>query len=642
MSLIDEIKIKSLSDAQEILKSAGTEDILDFEKAHKDGDLHPNGKYVWVSSANGGRGDWRTLNGRIHKKHQAANAAGGGSSSASSTTTGGNTSSVKTTISDGGKKKMINAKTNAKVVPDTYTIRGNRSSRKMDALYKEMDEKYKDYSREDLQKLKDSFDKKRTIGLAIDRYKQLTKQGAGKIAINKEGNLCDELTARYYTINRLLATEDVTNDVDNSKTTSSKSKKSSVKVDIDTIDQDEYNRMYKQAKSVDKQGRSMGLSVITSNINKYKKDLEETISNRPGAKATIKKLQDNLTKFISQKKAVEDAIGEVDNNSKTTSSINPTFQKYFSINNSKFTDPKKMSVSKTPQGNWSLSYEGKRISTVAPLTDADKKELESAGVTFDDTFKPKQKVKTNSETYSHDINGVSVNVSKNKDGSYTLEANGKKVKSDDPSFFKDKLTPRVKKALAKEVGIDATTSSKKTSSTNSLKSPSKVFKKISAKNLDELYTKTLSYIGGRIRGKINNSLVEGVIRNSKKKDDRVVLTVKKDDGNLMMISTSIRGIAKYQAPQPDASKIKEIKEGKKEVKISSAMGATDWSTLNYLINSGIEIQYQHGLSFRGGSNSSKKIDAEEALEKIHKNTTFDASVDGGVLYIHTYSGFDMD
>ena len=353
MSLIDEIKIKSLSDAQEILKSAGSEDI--FEKAHKDGDLHPNGKWVWVSSAAGGKGDWRTLNGRTHKKHQAANAAGGGSSSASSTTTGGNTSSVKTTISDGGKKKMINAKTNVKVVPDTYTIRGNRSSRKMDALYKEMDEKYKDYSREDLQKLKDSFDKKRTIGLAIDRYKQLTKQGASKIAINKEGNLCDELTARYYTINRLLATEDVTNDVDNSK---------------------------------------------------------------------------------------------------TTSSINPTFQKYFSINNSKFTDPKKMSVSKTPLGNWSLSYEGKRISTVAPLTDDDKKELESAGVTFDDTFKPKQKVKTNSETYSHNINGISVNVSKNKDGSYTLEANGKKVKSDDPSFFKDKLTPRVKKALAKEVGID--------------------------------------------------------------------------------------------------------------------------------------------------------------------------------------------
>ena len=73
------------------------------------------------------------------------------------------------------------------------------------------------------------------------------------------------------------------------------------------------------------------------------------------------------------------------------------------------------------------------------------------------------------ETYSHNINGVSVNVSKNKDGSYTLEANGKKVKSDDPSFFKDKLTPRVKKALAKEVGIDESTSSKKVSKSSKSK-----------------------------------------------------------------------------------------------------------------------------------------------------------------------------
>ena len=268
MSLIDEIKIKSLSDAQEILKSAGSEDI--FEKAHKDGDLHPNGKWVWVSSAAGGKGDWRTLNGRTHKKHQAANAAGG--NGGGSKESGGNTGASSPTV----KKPSV-------------------------------------------------------------------------------------------------ANEDK----------SSKSKKSSgVKVDMDTIDQAEYNRMYNQAKSVDKQGRLMGLSVITSNINKVKKDLEETISNRPGAKATIKKLQDNLTKFISQKKAAEDVINEIDKNNS------------------------------------------------------------------------KSDITGKTETYSHDINGVSVNVSKNKDGSYTLEANGKKVKSDDPSFFKDKLTPRVKKALAKEVGID--------------------------------------------------------------------------------------------------------------------------------------------------------------------------------------------
>lgn len=55
----------------------------EFEKAHKDGDLHPNGKWVWVSSAAGGKGDWRKINGRAHQKHQASQ--GGGSASGSST-----------------------------------------------------------------------------------------------------------------------------------------------------------------------------------------------------------------------------------------------------------------------------------------------------------------------------------------------------------------------------------------------------------------------------------------------------------------------------------------------------------------------------------------------------------------------------
>lgn len=421
MSLIDEIKIKSLSDAQEILKSAGSEDI--FEKAHKDGDLHPNGKWVWVSSANGGKGDWRTLNGRTHKKHQA--------------TTGSS---------------------------DSATQNNKSKDEKFIKTFKDADDNV-------LQKIISGKIQ------STDREKQLAK----KIFDDRKNSS----KSQKKTLNG----------------------KNSVKVDIDTIDQTEYNRMYNQAKGVDEKSIKFGLVHIISNINKYKKDLEDTISNRPGAKATIKKLQNDLTKFISQKKAAEDVIrvnlksktsaldklldddpeayeavsmsddidwlklqldsedkiyadavkeriSEIEKQTNSKNKINPTFQKYFSISNSKFTDPKKMSVSKTPQGNWSLSYEGKRISTVAPLTDADKKKLESAGVTFDDTFNTKQKVKTNSETYSHDINGVTVNVSKNKDGSYTLEANGKKVRSDDPSFFRDKLKPRIKKALAKEVGID--------------------------------------------------------------------------------------------------------------------------------------------------------------------------------------------
>ena len=64
------------------------EDDLELEKAHKDGDMHPNGKWVWVSSANGGKGDWRTINGRTHKKHTAAQ--GGSGSSGSQGTAGGN------------------------------------------------------------------------------------------------------------------------------------------------------------------------------------------------------------------------------------------------------------------------------------------------------------------------------------------------------------------------------------------------------------------------------------------------------------------------------------------------------------------------------------------------------------------------
>lgn len=364
MSLIDEIKIKSLSDAQEILKAAGTEDI--FEKAHKDGDLHPNGKWVWVSSANGGRGDWRTLNGRTHKKHQATIGGGASSSAVSSTT--------------GASSKKDNSSTKTTVV--------SKKSSKPDFS------KLKSWA-EPFVKLFNEPENLKSIAKTID-YIDMNKP----MKVSKIGSRNSKVFLLRYT-------------------------------NKSGVPQVEYFS-YNGSSAPGMYGWSANAAV--------KKIFEQNADVLPPLKI------DSSGNVLG--------IKMVDNNSKTTSSINPTFQKYFSINNSKFTDPKKMSVSKTPQGNWSLSYEGKRISTVAPLTDADKKKLESAGVTFDDTFKPKQKLKTNSETYSHDINGVSVNVSKNKDGSYTLEANGKKVKSDDPSFFKDKLTPRVKKALAKEVGID--------------------------------------------------------------------------------------------------------------------------------------------------------------------------------------------
>ena len=53
---------------------------IELEKAHKDGDHHPTKPWVWVSSANGGKGDWRVEGGRAHKKAGAGttDAAAGG------------------------------------------------------------------------------------------------------------------------------------------------------------------------------------------------------------------------------------------------------------------------------------------------------------------------------------------------------------------------------------------------------------------------------------------------------------------------------------------------------------------------------------------------------------------------------------
>lgn len=43
---------------------------VELEKAkHQDGEIHPNGKWVWVASAAGGKGDWRTRGGKTHNAH---------------------------------------------------------------------------------------------------------------------------------------------------------------------------------------------------------------------------------------------------------------------------------------------------------------------------------------------------------------------------------------------------------------------------------------------------------------------------------------------------------------------------------------------------------------------------------------------
>lgn len=46
-------------------------------KKHKDGDIHPNGKYVWIASAANGNGDWRVIGGRIHSQTKQEKPAAG-------------------------------------------------------------------------------------------------------------------------------------------------------------------------------------------------------------------------------------------------------------------------------------------------------------------------------------------------------------------------------------------------------------------------------------------------------------------------------------------------------------------------------------------------------------------------------------
>jgi hypothetical protein len=119
--------------------------------------------------------------------------------------------------------------------------------------------------------------------------------------------------------------------------------------------------------------------------------------------------------------------------------------------NSNFTDESKVTVVKTDKGNWDTYYDGKRVGIVNSSVLSEKVAKEKGWLKEDD-----KDTKKSSNTVTHDINGTKVTVTKNSDGSYTLEANGKKVKSDDPSFFVNgtNLKPRVKAALAKEVGLE--------------------------------------------------------------------------------------------------------------------------------------------------------------------------------------------
>lgn len=147
-------------------------------------------------------------------------------------------------------------------------------------------------------------------------------------------------------------------------------------------------------------------------------------------------------------------------------------------------------------------------------------------------------------TVTHDINGTKVTVTKNRDGSYTLEANGKKVKSDDPSFFVNgtNLKPRVKAALAKEVGLEMKKASDKKKTSDKTTSSASNEEKFSDMDIKEarkkLVGKNLTFKNYWIDGKGESVDATGKITNVRLygKNKQPVALVEFENGDSATVS----------------------------------------------------------------------------------------------------------
>ena len=143
----------------------------DFEKAHKVGDIHPNGKWVWTQLPSG-KFDWRVI------KKSPAN-------------------QKKVSESKEGTKNLQKP-----IVPNAALQYGNLPSRKFDQLYKDFDSQFKSYTKEQLSQAIDKIGD--SVSKQISLYKRMKANGDSKIALNKQGNFIDQLSARVYTLKRLL------------------------------------------------------------------------------------------------------------------------------------------------------------------------------------------------------------------------------------------------------------------------------------------------------------------------------------------------------------------------------------------------------------------------------------------------------
>ena len=223
----------------------------ELEKAHKDGDHHPTKPWVWVSSANGGKGDWRVEGGRSHKK--------AGASTTPAPRKPGSTDEIERMNPSGVRNAILGLN-------------------KMDTIVADKGDHFHIYFDEN------DFTTHGQRSPQIDRIAKFLEGMGASCVIGK------------CSIKAYKKVEKKTN---------------AVKIDDTTIDQSEYDRMYEQVKSADESGRTMGLMIIETNLKNAKSRLMDAIKNRPGAKKTIATFQKELTMFVSQKKAADDAIADI-------------------------------------------------------------------------------------------------------------------------------------------------------------------------------------------------------------------------------------------------------------------------------------------------------------------------------------------
>lgn len=528
----------------------------DLEKAHQDGDMHPNGKWVWVSSANGGKGDWRTLNGRTHKKHsetQASNKFLENFKNASD--------DVLEKIVSGKIQAVDREKKLAQQILDSRKKSANDDSTKKNI----------DWDDITVTKLNDGglyteLDKKRQIITIGSKQYRVDFQNESLLQMNS-GVKVKSNSTEMSRFKKLL-------DVNKKKSSS------------------ESNRVVNPSSSKKYRITSGQLDKILSGAEtkvengnkKYFVHYTALGKDRGSSWQTKSQIEAYLRGW-------DDAQVSIPDKKSSSNSQNAHVQKLIDVyktNNNSYTDTSKMSIVITPKGNWNLRYDGKDVSTISGQRNImDRKTLEDAGIKFEDPKKRPVGAGTNGPT--------------------------PKTKAD------------------KKVDDATKTTTKK---------PSKAFKKISANSSDEFYDNVRQYLGGRIQS-VNQKgeKIEGKIQSaSMQGTDKVALSIETDDGKQMRYVVSKNGRSKYQAPQPDAKKLKDIKAGKK-VEISNAKAKPDWGTLNHLLNSGVEIQLRQGFSFRGAGE--RKVDVKQARESIRKNAAFDATVENGVLHINTYSINDM-